>query len=131
MPVIQGYQPVCVVSGFSTVLELRHCSQAPACVLGNGSIRIFEVNAAVPWVKQQLPIPSKPVVIIVALARYLSVVRVDLHSADPVVRVSPHGNHQGVFGVQARGALLMLSAGAFAVLDVLMDTILEPMLNEN
>lgn len=75
--------------------------------------------------------PSHQTVWLRLLDRYLGVVRVGMHPADPVVWVPPHDNHQGVFGVQARRALLILSAVAFAVLDVLVDAILEPVLNDN
>ena len=54
--------------------------------------------------------------------------RKNLHPADPVVGVSPHGDDQRVLDVHARGALLPLSAGPLPIVDVLVDAILEPVL---
>lgn len=51
-----------------------------------------------------------------------------MHPADPVVRIPPHGYYQRVVHVHASRATLPFSAFSFAVLDAIVDTILEPML---
>lgn len=62
------------------------------------------------------------------LATHLSVMWTSVHSADPIVRISPHGNHQRVLNIQACRTWLSLPALALAVLDFLVDTMLKPVL---
>lgn len=62
---------------------------------------------------------------------YLGMPRDLVHPTDPVVGVSPQGDHQGVVDILASGARLHVAAHPFPVLNVLVNAILKPVLDVN